>query len=163
MTEVAVRRELRPADSAEIVALHQRVYGPEYGLDARFSASVARGIEQAIARGWPDTAGAVWLIEGDGQLSGCIGLTEERAGAGRIRWFVLSPGLRGRGIGRSLLGDALATARAAGMRTLELETFSRLTAAAHLYRDAGFRVESSHQTEQWGPAIVLQRYALELR
>ncbi len=49
------------------------------------------------------------------------------------------------------------------MRTLELETFSRLTTVAQLYRDAGFRVESSHQTDQWGPAIVLQRYALELR
>lgn len=163
MTELAIRRELRPPDGAEIVALHERVYGPEYGLDVRFTASVEQSVEDAIARGWPAAGGGVWLVDGERQLAGCIGLTDEGAGAGRVRWFVLSSELRGRGIGRLLLGELLAAARDAGMLTLELETFSSLAAAAHLYRDAGFRIESFHQSDRWGPTIIMQRYALELR
>ncbi|MGB0097707.1 MAG: hypothetical protein WBP81_34870 [Solirubrobacteraceae bacterium] len=49
------------------------------------------------------------------------------------------------------------------MRRLELETFSALTAAAYLYREAGFRIESLRQTDRWGTPIILQRYELELR
>ena len=76
---------------------------------------------------------------------------------------MLSSELRSRGLGRSLLGELLAAARAANMARLELETFSGLTAAAYLYREAGFRIESLRQTDRWGPPIILQRYELELR
>lgn len=163
ITELAIRRDLRPGDVERIVALHERVYLPEYGLDARFTASVAGALQQALARGWPQAGGGVWLVDGDRELAGCIALTDEGAGAGRVRWFVFGSELRGRGIGRGLLGELLTAARSAGMRTLELETFSLLTAAAHLYREVGFRIESFHQTDRWGPAIILQRYVLELR
>jgi GNAT superfamily N-acetyltransferase len=163
MTEFAIRRHLRPGDGTAIVALHDQVYGTEYGLDARFTASVAQSVEDAIARGWPENGGGLWLLQRDQRLSGCLALTDEGAGAGRVRWFVLSSGLRGRGLGRSLLGELLAAAHAANMRRLELETFSALTAAAYLYREAGFRIESLRQTDRWGPPIILQRYELELR
>ena len=120
-------------------------------------------MQDAIARGWPDAGGGVWLVEREQSLSGAVALTDEGAGTGRVRWFVLSQELRGRGVGRSLLRELLAAARAAGMRRLELETFSALTAAAHLYRDAGFRIVGSRPTDQWGPPIIMQRYELELR
>ncbi len=50
----------------------------------------------------------------------------------------------------------------AGHEKLELETFSALRAAAHLYLAAGFRVASERETDMWGPAIVFQRYELRL-
>jgi ribosomal protein S18 acetylase RimI-like enzyme len=162
ITDAVVHRELRPGDPEAIVALHDRVYGAEYGLDERFGLSVARSLEAALARGWP-TGGAVWLVDRGGELCGSLGLTDEGSGLGRVRWFVLGPELRGRGLGRSLVAELLAEARASGLQRLELETFSALTTAAHLYREAGFRVESLRETDQWGPPIIYQRYALELR
>jgi ribosomal protein S18 acetylase RimI-like enzyme len=66
-------------------------------------------------------------------------------------------------VGRRLLHTLLETAAKAGYERLELETFSALEAAAHLYIDAGFRCVESQRTERWGRTIVLQRYELAMR
>jgi GNAT superfamily N-acetyltransferase len=161
--DVAIRRRLRPGDAEAIADLHDCVYRAEYGLDGRFRASVARGIEEALAAGWPERSGGVWLVDGDeGGLRGALGLTRLDEELGQVRWFVLEPELRGRGLGRTLVGELVAEARASGMRQLLLETFSALTAAAHIYRGVGFGVVWEQRTDQWGPEITYQRYELKL-
>jgi ribosomal protein S18 acetylase RimI-like enzyme len=160
--DVLVRRTLGPGDLEGIADLHDRVYRDEYGLDGRFRASVAQGLEEAVAVGWPDRSGAVWLIDGEGELSGSLGLTAASEGLGQVRWFVLAAELRGRRLGRALVGELIEEARAAGMRRLVLETFSALTTAAHIYRGVGFRVVREERTDMWGPTITYQRYELTL-
>ena len=59
---------------------------------------------------------------------------------GHLDWFVLDADLRGRGLGRRLVADLIAEARARRMEKLKVETFSKLTAAARIYRAAGFSV-----------------------
>ncbi len=162
MLMTPIRRSLADGDAAAIVDLHDRVYRTEHGVDSRFAASVAASIEAAVGRGWPRSGGAVWLVDLDEgrRLGGALGLTDEGAGAGRVRWFVLAPELRGEGLGRAMLGELLDAARTAGMHTLTLETFSALTAAAHLYRSVGFRLCWEEATDKWGPEIVYQGYEL---
>ena len=159
---MSVRRELRPGDAEAIADLHDRVYGPEYGLDGRFRATVAQALDRARRDGWPERAGAVWLIDGERELAGSLGLTVAQDGVGQLRWFVLSPELRGRRLGRSLVYELIEEARAAGLRRLVLETFSALTVAAHIYRGVGFRVVREETTDKWGPRITYQRYEAEL-
>jgi GNAT superfamily N-acetyltransferase len=160
---VVVRRELRSGDAEGIVELQQRLYEQEHGFDERFRIEVGASVEAAIARGWPASSGAVWLIDRDDRLSGSLALTQEGPTVGQVRWFLLAPELRGLGLGRSLIAELLSEARAAHMRVLVLHTFSALRAAAHLYRDAGFRLSSEREREHWGPPIVYQKYELELR
>jgi ribosomal protein S18 acetylase RimI-like enzyme len=92
-----------------------------------------------------------------------VALTDEGHGRGRVRWVVFGPELRGRGLGRRLLGELLDQARAEQYRSLELETFSELRAAAHLYRSSGFTVTWERPRDDWGPPIVYQHYELQLR
>jgi ribosomal protein S18 acetylase RimI-like enzyme len=160
--DVTIRRTLRPGDAGEIADLHDRVYRDEYGLDGRFRASVAQGVEEAVATGWPDRSGAVWLIDGERELAGSLGLTVIGDDIGQLRWFVLAPELRGRRLGQALVAELVEEARAAGMRGLVLETFSALTTAAHIYRGLGFRVVREQRTNKWGPNITYQRYELAL-
>jgi|SRR5579884_172236 len=164
LQEITTRRQLQPGDDAAIAELHRRVYQPEYGMNDEFVARVAEGARRAIARGWPRTGGAVWLVEraGEPELAGSLALTDEGDRRGQVRWFVLVPELRGQGLGRALLEQLLASARAAGMRRLELETFSALTSAAHLYREAGFRAVWERERTDWGSPITYQHYELEL-
>jgi GNAT superfamily N-acetyltransferase len=162
VSTVPIRRELTDDDRRAIVDLHRTVYLAEYGLGERFVHDVAVGVATAVERGWPDRSGAAWLIGDAGQLTGCLALTDEGS-FGRVRWFVLAPEWRGQGLGRRLLGELLDEARDAGHDTLELETFSALTAAARIYRGAGFRVAWERETDMWGPPIVLQHYELRLR
>jgi ribosomal protein S18 acetylase RimI-like enzyme len=160
--QIAIRRTLRDSDARAIAELHRRIYEPEYGLNEQFTASVQEGVEAAAAAGWPERSGAVWLVERDGPLLGALALTDEGSGLGRVRWFALDPSLRGRGLGRSLMSELLDEARAAGLRELALETISVLTAAARIYRDAGFRVVWARERHDWGPSVTYQGYELKL-
>jgi ribosomal protein S18 acetylase RimI-like enzyme len=159
----SIRRELRPGDFGAIVAHHGRVYGEEYGVDATFEGHVASTVARAAARGFPSSREAICLVELDAEHAGSIALTDEGGGEATIRWFLLSPEVRGRGLGRRLLGGMLAKAAEVGYTRVSLETFSELEAAAHLYRDAGFELVSADEAPRWGrERITYQRYELEL-
>lgn len=161
MDGVTIRNEVRPGDGEAIIALHAELYPVEYGMDERFVEGVRGTVETALAKGWPEGGGA-WLVERSGLFSGSVGLTDEGDGLGRIRWVLLHPRVRGLGLGRRLVGEAVERARELGMRKLELDTFSDLRVAARIYRDLGFRVRSEERTTKWGPEIVYQYYDLDL-
>jgi ribosomal protein S18 acetylase RimI-like enzyme len=160
--EITIRRELRDGDALAIVDLHRRVYCAEYGRNDQFVMAVAESLAGKIAQGWPATGGAVWLLERGDRVVGSLGLTVEGPGVGQVRWVVFDPMVRGQGLGRSLVEEAVATARAAGMHKLQLQTFSALRAAAHLYRSVGFTVVWERTRDDWGPAITYQGYELSL-
>jgi ribosomal protein S18 acetylase RimI-like enzyme len=162
MSAMELRQGLRPGDIGAITALHGRVYAAEHGLDQRFESMVAAGLAEHVQRGFPGPAEGLWVAHGGGAMAGSIVLTDEGHGLGRVRWFVLDPTARGRGVGRMLRDALLSHARARGYARLELETFSALRAAAHLYRSAGFTVVSTRTLALWGPTIEMQRYALDL-
>src|SRR5918911_1719738 len=82
---ILIRRTLRPEDAAGIAELHRRVYAPEYGMNDVFVARVAEGVLDVTAAGWPETGGGVWLIDGEQcELDGCLALTPEADGVGRL-------------------------------------------------------------------------------
>jgi ribosomal protein S18 acetylase RimI-like enzyme len=163
VSEPTIRDELRPGDLGEIVAHHGRLYGEEYGVDARFEGKVAAAAAEAAERGFPTEREAIRIVELDGRHVGSIGLTDEGEGEAAIRWVVLDPEVRGNGLGRRLLEDVLAFAADVGYTRVWLETFSELQAAAHLYRDHGFVVVWEDTAPRWGrESITYQRYELEL-
>ena len=163
MSEPLIRDELRPGDLEAIVAHHRRIYGEEYGVDSSFGDFVAAAVARAVERGFPTEREAIRIVELDGRHAGSIGLSDEGEGEAAIRWVVLSPEVRGNGLGRRLVDEMLAFAEDHGYRRVWLETFSELEAAAHLYRDAGFVITSADTAPRWGrESITYQRYELEL-
>ena len=161
--EPTIRRELRAGDLGAIVAHHGRVYAEEYGVDTTFDGLVASAVGEAALRGFPSSREAICLVELEGEHVGSLALTDEGDGEAAIRWFVLGPEVRGRGLGRQLLGELLERASELGYRRVWLETFSDLEAAAHLYRDHGFEVVRAEESPRWGrDRVVYQRYELEL-
>jgi GNAT superfamily N-acetyltransferase len=162
-TSIGIRRDVAPGDAEAVVALHARVYLPEYGLDWTFVKHVAASVTRAVERGWPSEREGIWLVERAGATAGSIGLTDEGGGEAALRWFVLEPELRGSGLGRRLLGEVLATAADQGYERIGLETFSELCVAAHLYREHGFELMWSDRRPRWGRSeITYQRYELAL-
>lgn len=158
----AIRRDLRPGDLGAISALHGRVYAAEHGFDATFEADVAAWMADHVRRGFPRAREGLWVVEDDGRVAGSLALTDEGDGLGRVRWFLLEPAARGRGLGRRMLDELLDHARASGYARVELGTFSALTTAAAAYRRAGFRRVRGDRRRMWGRTIVLEHYELEL-
>lgn len=83
-------------------------------------------------------AGVFLLVRADGQVRGCGALRFESAEVAEIRRMWVSPEVRGRGIGRSLLGSLESYAREQGCARVVLDTASELTEAKSLYASAGY-------------------------
>ncbi|UJA21603.1 GNAT family N-acetyltransferase [Thermoleophilia bacterium SCSIO 60948] len=163
----AIRRESIDGDVERIGDLHRRLYLEEYGLGESFVDDVEIAARRAFERGWPTEREGAWLVEpADGagaHLLGAAALLDEAGGAvGTVRWVCLDPRLRGHGLGRRLIGEAVASARSHGYERLELGTFSDLTAAAAIYRSLGFRVTREETGHRWGRTLTYQRYELDL-
>jgi ribosomal protein S18 acetylase RimI-like enzyme len=73
-----------------------------------------------------------------GEPAGCVAVPAAGDGA-ELKRLYLAPAHRGRGLGRQLACAAIDAARAAGHRTLRLDTLATMAAAAGLYRALGFR------------------------
>jgi GNAT superfamily N-acetyltransferase len=86
----------------------------------------------------------------------------EDPASAHLRWFILDPAMRGRGLGRRWLGEAIAQARRIGAPQIHLWTLAGLDAAAHLYNSAGFTLTEEVEAEQWGRRVVERRLALPL-
>ena len=143
-----VRHDLRPGDLGRVTELHGVLYAAEYGFEIGFEAYVAASLAEVAT-------GRLWLAEQDGRLVGCIGMLGREDGTWQLRWFLVHPAARGQGLGRRLLGEALAFASG----PVYLWTVDPLVGAARLYTAAGFRLtEELAPKPLWGQMLREQRY-----
>ena len=160
---VAIRTSPHPGDVEAVEELHARVYVPEDGFGPRFVAYVADGIAELVRALEHDPgAGRLWLAEVDGHLKGSIAIVRAAPAIAQLRWFLLDPELRGRGLGRDLLDEALAYAERAAYESVFLLTVKGLDRAAKLYRAAGFGLTDERPGAPWAGQAIEQRYELRL-
>ena len=157
-----VRNEIRPGDIGRIISLHGTLYAREYALDYTFEGYVAEGLGQ-FAKAYDERRDRLWVAEEGEQLVGSIAIAGRTDQTAQLRWFLVSPEARGRGLGRKLLSEAVEFCRARGFRSVFLWTISELKAAARLYREAGFQLTERKEHALWGGLRVEERYDLVLR
>jgi GNAT superfamily N-acetyltransferase len=158
--QVTIRHDLRPGDLGTVIHLHGVHYAREWQLDTTFEPYVAAPLADFVLKG-PD-AGRLWLAELNSEVVGSIALVKTDSGEGQLRWFLLTPGGRDRGLGQQLIGHTLNYARDQGLRHVFLWTFDGLAAAQHLYRKAGFRETQRTTQSLWGRNLVEIRMDLDL-
>ena len=118
-----VSQMLITALNAELSAMYPEPGANHFKLDPEETAR-GRGAFLVVYRGdVPVGCGAVRLLDAE---------------TGELKRMYVSPAERGRGLGRRLVAELEAEARALGVRRLVLETGTRQHAALALYRDAGF-------------------------
>lgn len=156
-----VRHDLRPGDVATIVRLHGELYALERGWDSRFEQYVADGLEQFVSTA-DVHRNRIWLAEEGGHLVGVIGIVSAGDDAAQLRWFLVIPEARGKGLGSRLLGEAVAWSRGAGYRSVFLWTVAGLDRAATLYTEAGFTLIETIEHDRWGEHLIEQKYDMML-
>ncbi len=150
-----IRCDLRPGDLGRVTELHGTVYAREYDFDVGFEAYVAESLAEMANAARPDR-NRLWVAEDAGRLVGCIGMLGREGGVWQLRWFLVAPGARGRGLGSRLLDLSLGFA--AG-RPVYLWTVDPLVEAARLYTARGFRLtEEVAPKPLWGRTLREQRY-----
>ncbi len=162
--QVSIRTDLRPGDVGGIVRMHGLCYAREYGFDVTHEAYVAGPLGQFVLV--PSARSRIWIAErevADGpRMVGCIAIVEISPAEAQLRWFIVEPEARGRGLGRQLLGEAVSFCRDASYKSVFLLTVDKLTAAARLYEGIGFRLTHQEQGRWWGVEMTEQRYDLRL-
>lgn len=83
--------------------------------------------------------GAVLMAWMDGRAVGCVALIPTGGGVYELSKMAVEPGLRGAGLGRSLIRYAIEQARGMGATRLFLGSSTKLVNAVHLYESVGFR------------------------
>ena len=159
--ELTIRHDLRPGDLGRVTELHGTLYAEEYGLSPIFEGYVAETLAELGKRNQP-ARDRLWLAEIDGRLVGSVGIVGREDGTAQLRWLLVAPEARGRGLGQRLLDDALAFCREGGCTSVYLWTISILPTAARMYLAAGFRKTEEAGPSWWGREVMEERYDLAL-
>jgi GNAT superfamily N-acetyltransferase len=148
-----------PGCIGRIAQLHADYYGAANGFGVDFEAKVARELADFCQDYKPGRDG-IWLALCNGDIEGSVaidGTDAQRTGA-HLRWFITSNEIRGQGIGKKLLEQAMVFVRARGYRNTYLWTFAGLDAARHLYESHRFRLAHESPGRQWGTLVTEQRF-----
>ncbi len=154
----SIRTEIRPSDIGEIIRLHGSLYAQEYGWDYSFEGYVAASFGELVLSADPDRS-RLWIAEAGDRIAGSIGIVGRAQSAeAQLRWFLVKPKLRGRGLGRRLMQAALDFCLEQGFASVYLWTVSELEAAARIYRAFGFIPVEEKTHPLWGKTITEVKY-----
>lgn len=139
MSKPALPLALMPAAGAAEMAIVRDLfleYQAWLGVDLCF-----QGFEEELATlpsGYAPPEGGLWLARVDGEIAGVVGIRPIKPGAAEMKRLWVRPAYRGLGLGRRLADTAVAAARAAGYRSICLDTLGHMRAARRLYAALGF-------------------------
>jgi len=149
----------RPGAIAGIVGLHARYYAAEWGFGEAFEAKVANELGLFAASRDPGRDLLLTAWDG-GELAGSIVIDSTVTGGdgAHLRWFIVSDGARGSGLGGELMRQAMAFCDRQEFGMVWLTTFRGLEAARRLYESSGFRLVLEAEIDQWSGGVTEQRF-----
>jgi len=148
-----------PGALGRVAEMHAEYYHRHWGFGLFFEAKVATELAEFLRRFEKGRDGFWTLLNGD-RVEGAIAIDGLNAAANgaHLRWFIVSPELKGCGWGRRLITEAVNFCDRQTYQRIGLWTFAGLDAARHLYEASGFHLVSQGEGEQWGTRVVEQRF-----
>jgi putative acetyltransferase len=92
----------------------------------------------SVTETYQDSGGEFWVLEDEGLIAGCVGVTRETAGRCELHRLYLLPSHRGRGSGRELIETVVSWCREEGCGALCLWSDIKFEAAREVYIRCGF-------------------------
>ena len=126
-----IRHELKPGDLGYLIYLHGSLYAKEYKYDQTFEAYVAHGLVEFV-KAFNPYRDRIWLAEAEGRIVGSIAIVRSTKLEAQLRWYLVHPDYRGRGLGKILIQEALNFCKDRQYNSVLLCTTSELTTAANI-------------------------------
>ncbi len=160
---VIVVRSHRVGDIGWAIERHGELYADEFGWNEDFEALVATLFAQ-FATKHDAKKEHCWIAEVDGERVGCVFVVRnaQDSTVAQLRCLLVDTKRRGQGVGKRLVAECLAFAKAAGYAKMLLWTNDVLVSARRIYEAAGFSLVSEERHHSFGHDLVGQIWMREL-
>jgi GNAT superfamily N-acetyltransferase len=152
-----------PGAIGRIAEMHARYYSEHWGFGVFFEAKVATELSEFMGRFNVQRDG-LWTACSHDRVYGSIvidGINSDAEGA-HLRWYILSPRIKAKGVGGQLIEKAIQFCREQQYKSVYLWTFKGLEAARHLYEKNGFKLTHEQKGSQWGTTVTEQKFSCRL-
>lgn len=151
--------EYPPGLVGTITALFGRCIAASHGVDWTLDVMIAEA-QCEFFRRFDSARDRVWVAVESGIVRGAITIEGPRPETGResarLRFFILDEAVRGLGLGRRMVTEAMQFCREQGYNQVYLTTLPGLDAALRLYYEQGFVLVSQSEKPFHGSAHVEQ-------
>lgn len=157
--DVTIRTQ-KSGDAGYIAYRHCVLYEKEYGLGGTFEQYVLDSLVKYIEH---RSEGEIWVAEYNGQIVGSIGIVSTDKSTAQLRWFLIEPEFRGKGLGRQLMTKAVDYCKQKKFSRVFLWTKQNLEVAHHLYSSFGFIPVEQVENNTWKRGVVEEQWELLLK
>jgi len=103
-------------------------------------------------------SGDLVLAYWEDEIAGCVALTKTKeAAACEMKRLYVKPSFRKNKIGRLLVEELLSSAKERNYEKMRLDTFSKLQAAVHLYKQFGFENISAYYNNPLPGVVYMEK------
>ena len=141
--------------------LHGSIYGREHGFDITFEKYVFEPLYD-FALCIDNPRQGIRILEKNDTIVGSVAIVEADEEKAQLRWLILIPEVRGKGLGRKLVDWAVEFCKEQNYEAIFLWTVSELNAARHIYETMGFRLKERNTHEIWEKVLTEEKFELGL-
>jgi DNA-binding MarR family transcriptional regulator/GNAT superfamily N-acetyltransferase len=152
-------RTFEPKDIPYIIDRHRVLYENEFGFTSEFGDYVEEYVNKFKEHHDPSKE-SILIAEENGQQVGVIAIVKVDDITAQLRWFLIEPEIRGRGLGHKLMDAAINFCKDKGYQHVFLWTVHILEPARHLYSAHGFSLTQCKTHELWGHQLTEERWDL---
>ncbi|MCP3940022.1 MAG: GNAT family N-acetyltransferase [Desulfobacteraceae bacterium] len=146
-------------DIGFIIHRHGVLYAQEYGFNDQFDVYVANGLANFVENFNP-LKEHIWLAERNSSIIGSVAIVQCEKEIAQLRWLIVEPTERGKGIGKDLVNEAVFFAKTHGYKNFFLWTIDFLDAAKQLYANANFELVTTKKNKVWGKELIEEKWEL---
>jgi GNAT superfamily N-acetyltransferase len=150
-----VVRTYKPKDVEYIITRHRELYENEYNFSKEFSDYVEKYVLE-FHEHHDETKESMWIAEVDGKTAGVIALVKVDDDTAQLRWFLMEPEARGKGLGHKLMETLIDFCKENNYKHVLLWTVNILEAARHLYSFYGFKLTESNENTSWTDHVIYE-------
>jgi len=161
LADIVFRHNLLPGDVGYLIYLHGELYAKETGYNLEFEGYVCKTFYDFLQHYHP-SKDRVFLATYNNRIVGAVAIVGHSKELAQLRWLLVHPDMRGVGLGKKLVQDAMNFCRQQQYKKVYLLTTDQQTTAAKLYLQAGFVKTEEVPQEMWGHRLKEVRYEWQL-
>lgn len=151
-----VIRNYDESDIDYIIKRHKELYKKEYGFFEEFANYVEKYLLE-FNKNHDENKENIWIAEYNGKQVGVIAAVKtDNDYTAQLRWFLIEPEMRGKGLGRKLVQVVLNFCKERNYKHIFLWTANILKTARHIYASYGFKLTETVENTEWTNEKVLE-------